>query len=113
MKRLIAISVIVTGLLAGCNGQDGTNQRKARLQSDEIYQLKQQIAQLNAEIQKQNNLIQQCQQEKLDVEKKTDESVQFLMTNVLDDLQKQNKQLQEENVSLKTDLDKLKVAQPK
>jgi len=114
MKKILHKAIIlVIGicffivLITGCEEQE-LSDKKARLIATENIELKEQIKQLDKEIEKQKNLVKQCEGDKEVLKGQLDGGMQDMMSGVLESIVQENKSLQEENAKLKTQIEQLK-----
>ena len=91
---ILAVCIVVIMLIAGCEEQDPA--RKSRLIAAENIQLKEQLEQCEAEVEKQRALEEQSQ-----------EQVAGLMNEISKTFGEENKKLREENKALKVQIKQL------
>lgn len=102
-RLLLVMSILI--LSAGCqeSGQQQNSgiSRKDRLIADENISLKNELARCRGEVEKQQNLLSQCEQVKAQIEEQSRESVEWLMNELPNDLVKSVERLTEENEKLR------------
>lgn len=106
LGRILVVSLIV--IFAGCEQsqqkQTSDVSRKDRLIANENLSLKNELAQYRSEIEKQQNLLQQCQQEKEKTTQDAGDTAKWLMDELPQDLLNQVEQLAQENEQLKAEI---------
>ena len=114
LGRILVASLIV--IFAGCEQsqqkQTSDVSRKDRLIANENLSLKNELAQCHSEIEKQQNLLQQCRQEKEKITQETGDTAKWLMDELPQDLLNQVEQLTQENEQLKAEIASHKAQTP-
>jgi len=113
MKKIgivLAVSFILA-VFAGCQQSEQKQtsgiSRKDRLVANENIGLKDELAQCRKEIENQQNLVEQCRQEKETSEQQAGETVKWLLDELPADLLKQVETLTKENEELSKKLEEL------
>ncbi len=116
---VVAISVVVVMLIAGCQEQQLPSEKKSRLIAAENMQLKKELERRSKEIeglkelhdreiQKQEKLLAKCLEEKETWKEKSRQNIRNQVNSVVDALMEQNAKLREENEKLKAQIEKLR-----
>ena len=98
---VLAVSIMIVLLIVGCEEQNLSNPKKARLVADENIRLQKQLEQRDDEIEKQRELLEKCLQEKNALEKMAHENIQGMRDNAFKGLIEESKKLRQENEQLK------------
>jgi uncharacterized small protein (DUF1192 family) len=113
MKKLGCIlAALLIVIIAGCEQtqqkQTISVSRKDRLIANENMNLKEEIARCQSEMEKQQNLVKECQEEQEKILQQTGENTQWLANELPQDLVKQVEELSQENEQLKAEIERLK-----
>jgi len=116
MKRLVRIAFVLTVgavvimLVAGCEEQQrpSTGTKKSRLIAAENIELKKQLQQRAQEIERQKTLLEQCLQEKKNLEGQTQKNIKELIGLALKNFAEESAKLRKENERLKGQIEQLK-----
>ncbi len=102
---VLSISLVLAAMLmAGCQNNASTDTKKSRLIATENEQLKKELEQCRAEVEKQKQLTAKCLEEKKISEVKNKENADSLAKFIIEE----NKKLAEENMKLTEENNKLK-----
>ena len=113
----VLVLAIVAGFVfaAGCEEETMSTSKKDRLISAENIQLRDKLEQLEKQLEKQKELLGQCQQEKQtlqeqvkDYEGKSKQKVETMMSLILQSVGKETEKLRQENERLKVQIEELK-----
>ncbi len=109
IRLFLVVSIVV--VLAGCQQseqkQDSSISRRDRLVANENINLKNELTRCQKEIEKQQNLLQQCKQEKAKIEQQDGETIEWLMNELPKDLLKDVELLTKENEQLRAEIVRL------
>ena len=103
----VAITLSAIVITAGCQKQAKISPRQERLVLNENIQLKKQLKACRKEVEKQKNLLKDCEKQKDQIQKQADEAITFLMEDVPTALIEEQKRLTEENAELKSQIKRL------
>ena len=103
-----AVCMLILAVSMGCEENNLPDAKKSRLIAVENMQLKEQIKQRDAEIEKQKQLLAECEAEKNKLHQLKQEHVGQLMGTALAGFSEENQQLKRENESLKAQVEALK-----
>ena len=110
MKKLTVTIILLaaTGaiFITGCEEEAQTNTKKSRLIAAENAQLKKDLAQCRAEIEKQKRLVEECLEEEAAI-KELENNIKEITDNALADFE-ENMKLREENEELKSKIKEFK-----
>jgi hypothetical protein len=120
---VLAVSVVVIMLVAGCQEQELPSAKKSRLIAAENMQLKKELERHssdiegltdlhNREIEKQEKLLAKCLEEKETWKEKSRQNIRNQVNGVVDALMEQNAELRRENEKLKAQIEELTAAKP-
>lgn len=115
---VLAVSVVVIMLIAGCEEQQQQNAKKSRLIAAENMQLKKELERLSndieelkelhgKEIEKREELLAKCLEEKETWKEKSRQNIRNQVNGVLDAIMEQNAKLREKNEKLKAQVEQL------
>lgn len=109
---ILAVSLIV--IFAGCQQSQEKQttgvSRKDRLVANENLDLKNEITRCQEEIEKQKNLVSQCEKEKEEMDRQANETMKWLMDELPKDLLDDASKLSEENANLTAKIAELEKA---
>ncbi len=106
---VLAIGVIfVILLIAGCEEQSVPSSRVSKLVAAENIELKEEINQRDAVIERQKKQLEKCQQERETLAKQLQANTEELMGHLFENFGKDNQRLRKENTELKAQIEKLK-----
>lgn len=114
--KLLVLAIVVSFVFAaGCEEETMSGSKKDRLISAENIRLRDKLEQLEKQLEKQKELLGQCEQEKQtlqeqvkDCDEKSKQKVQTMMSLVLQSVGKETEKLRQENERLKAQIDELK-----
>ena len=115
MKRLSCILIVLLMVVfAGCQQsqekQTAEVSRKDRLVGNENLGLRNELISCKAEIEKQKNLVRQCEDEKAKADEQYGENTKWLMDKLPKDLMNNSRRLEEENTNLQARITELEKA---
>ena len=117
-KTFVIVVSVAVMLIGGCGGQESPNVKKGRALAAENIELRKQLEQRSAEIEKltqrhgeeikkQQSLLEKCEQEKLTWKTKAQQNIRDQVKGVLDAVMEENVRLREENKALKAQIEEL------
>lgn len=115
MKRLtqkafvLAVCIVGIALIAGCEEESKIDTKKSRLIAAENMQLKKDLEECQKEIEKQKELLEQCEQAKKDIEEQSAKNIEDLFDDIFGDVLKESQVLREENEELREEIEQLKM----
>ncbi len=113
MKRMTikVIFLAIAGVVftAGCEEENQIDIKKSRLIAIENKQLKKQSKQLRDEIEKQKELLEQCEEAKKAKKVKVKQPAKYQLDGILGDVLEENQALRKENKKLQTEIGQLKM----
>ena len=115
MKKAVCIlAVLLIVIFAGCQQSQEKQttgvSRKDRLVANENLDLKNEITRCQAEIEKQKNLVSQCENEKEEMDRQANETMKWLLDELPKDLLNDASKLSEENANLTAKIAELEKA---
>lgn len=105
---LIVGVVFVAMFITGCEEQAVSDTKKAKLIAEENRQLKDQLQQRSKEIERQKDMLAECQEQKKVLQGQTQEKMETMMGVLLETMGKESARMQQENQELKAEIEKLK-----
>jgi regulator of replication initiation timing len=117
-KTFVIVVSVAVMLIGGCGGQESPNVKKGRALAAENIELRKQLEQRSAEIEKltqrhgeeikkQQSLLEKCEQEKLTWKTKAQQNIRDQVKGVLDTVVEENARLREENQAFKAQIEAL------
>ena len=113
LNILLTVSLLVIPtlvLLSGCQEKQASseNVKMNKLLAEENIRLETELDNRNKVIFDQLKSLEKCAQEKIDIKKENKQMLDFLTKQVIDGLETKVTQLEKENETLKTEIEKLK-----